>query len=82
MARNVLLRQAFLLQKSLTRNFGISSVCYQKAAGNLDPIQKLFVEKLKEYSQKSKLVLDAIVVNGLGVHIIMSMSPSLFIIYF
>ncbi|XP_076331018.1 ATP synthase-coupling factor 6, mitochondrial-like [Tachypleus tridentatus] len=35
----------------LKRNFGVSVVVVQKIQ---DPIQKLFVEKLKEYTQKSK----------------------------
>lgn len=57
MARNMLLRQTFLLvQRNFNRNFGVSAVCTAKASGNLDPIQKLFVEKLKEYGTKSKLV--------------------------
>ena len=38
--------------KILRRNIGISAVCYQKTA--TDPIQKLFVDKIHEYSQKSK----------------------------
>ena len=55
MARNLLLRQAvFAVQSHIRRNFGISSVCFQKAAANLDPIQKIFVDKLREYNQKSK----------------------------
>lgn len=34
------------------RNIGVSSVILQKVAA--DPIQKLFVDKVKEYAQKSK----------------------------
>ncbi|CAN7942562.1 ATP synthase-coupling factor 6, mitochondrial [Ixodes scapularis] len=33
------------------RNYGISAVLMQKS---LDPVQKLFVDKLREYAQKSK----------------------------
>lgn len=39
------------VRTSLHRNMGISAVCYQKIA---DPIQKLFVDKVKEYTLKSK----------------------------
>ncbi|XP_013794873.1 ATP synthase-coupling factor 6, mitochondrial-like isoform X2 [Limulus polyphemus] len=35
----------------LKRNFGVSAVAVQKIQ---DPIQKLFIEKLREYTQKSK----------------------------
>ena len=40
----------------VSRNIGISAVCCQKAtaAVNLDPIQKLFIDKIHEYAQKSK----------------------------
>uniref|UniRef100_A0A6B0UP22 Putative mitochondrial atp synthase coupling factor 6 n=1 Tax=Ixodes ricinus TaxID=34613 RepID=A0A6B0UP22_IXORI len=34
------------------RNYGISAVLMQKS---LDPVQKLFVDKLREYAQKSNL---------------------------
>ncbi|XP_018014572.1 ATP synthase-coupling factor 6, mitochondrial [Hyalella azteca] len=33
------------------RNYGVSAVCLQKA---VDPIQQLFVDKVREYGQKSK----------------------------
>ncbi|KAH9368152.1 hypothetical protein HPB48_018815 [Haemaphysalis longicornis] len=33
------------------RNYGVSAVLMQKS---LDPIQQLFVDKIREYSQKSK----------------------------
>lgn len=32
------------------RNFGITAPCLQKAS---DPIQQLFVDKIREYKQKS-----------------------------
>jgi len=40
--------------KCLTRNFGVTSVCCQKTAVASDPIQKLFVDKIHDYAQKSK----------------------------
>ena len=44
------------LMTSLKRNIGVSAACYQKttATGSLDPIQKLFIDKVHEYVQKSK----------------------------
>ena len=38
--------------RSLRRNMGVSAVCCQKVAS--DPIQKLFVDKIHEYANKSK----------------------------
>jgi F-type H+-transporting ATPase subunit 6 len=38
--------------KALARNFGASAVCCQKVA--TDPIQKLFIDKIHDYSAKSK----------------------------
>jgi len=38
--------------KLLARNFGITAACSQTAA--VDPIQKLFVDKIRDYAQKSK----------------------------
>jgi len=38
--------------RTLRRNIGVTA-CYQKATAS-DPIQKLFVDKVHEYSQKSK----------------------------
>jgi len=40
--------------KCLTRNIGVSAVCCQKTAVATDPIQKLFVDKIHDYAQKSK----------------------------
>nr|ABI52809.1 mitochondrial F1F0 ATP-synthase subunit Cf6 [Argas monolakensis] len=40
------------------RNYGITPVLTQKA---LDPVQKLFVDKLREYTQKSKMSGDLFV---------------------
>ena len=37
----------------IRRNFGISSVVAAKATETGDPIQKLFLDKLKEYNTKS-----------------------------
>uniref|UniRef100_A0A023G6M1 ATP synthase-coupling factor 6, mitochondrial n=1 Tax=Amblyomma triste TaxID=251400 RepID=A0A023G6M1_AMBTT len=43
-----LVKQCFTQCK---RNYGVSAVLMQKS---LDPIQQLFVEKIREYAQKSK----------------------------
>lgn len=40
--------------KVFRRNIGLSAVCLQKAQASLDPIQRLFVDKIHEYAQKSK----------------------------
>jgi len=40
--------------KCLVRNIGVSAACCQKAAVASDPIQKLFVDKIHDYAQKSK----------------------------
>jgi F-type H+-transporting ATPase subunit 6 len=42
------------ISKSLTRHIGATSVCSQKAAVATDPIQKLFIDKIHDYAQKSK----------------------------
>ncbi|XP_050710834.1 ATP synthase-coupling factor 6, mitochondrial-like isoform X2 [Eriocheir sinensis] len=39
------------LQTALRRNYGVSAVMMKKVA---DPIQQLFVDKIQEYSKKSK----------------------------
>lgn len=41
-----------------SRNVGITAVCCQSTAAgtSADPIQKLFVDKIHEYVNKSKLV--------------------------
>lgn len=44
-------RQAVRQGSVLHRQFGISAVAANKAA---DPIQKLFLDKLNEYKNKSK----------------------------
>jgi F-type H+-transporting ATPase subunit 6 len=49
------LRCGRIAHKVLTRNIGVSSVCYQKAQASSDPIQKLFIDKIHEYAQKSKV---------------------------
>jgi len=40
--------------KTFSRNIGMTTVCLQKASVATDPIQKLFVDKVHEYAQKSK----------------------------
>ncbi len=40
---------------SLRRNIGLSAVVFNKAK-DLDPVQKLFLDKIREYSTKSKCV--------------------------
>ncbi|ELT97932.1 hypothetical protein CAPTEDRAFT_155251 [Capitella teleta] len=40
-----------LIRQQVSRNFGASAVVAQKAS---DPIQQLFVDKIREYSKKSK----------------------------
>ncbi|NWH66956.1 ATP5J factor, partial [Geococcyx californianus] len=37
----------------LRRNIGLSAIAFNKAR-DLDPIQKLFVDKIREYNTKSK----------------------------
>lgn len=48
-----LLRSAVVL--TLRRNVGISAVVFNKAK-ELDPVQKLFLDKIRDYNNKSKLV--------------------------
>lgn len=38
---------------TLRRNIGISAVVFNKAK-DLDPVQKLFLDKIREYNVKSK----------------------------
>ena len=42
------------LSISLSRNIAVSALCCQQAAAATDPIQKMFIDKLHEYAQKSK----------------------------
>jgi len=42
------------LSLSLSRNIGLSAPCCQKAAAATDPIQKMFIDKIHEYAEKSK----------------------------
>uniref|UniRef100_A0A4D5R917 ATP synthase-coupling factor 6, mitochondrial n=1 Tax=Scolopendra viridis TaxID=118503 RepID=A0A4D5R917_SCOVI len=44
----------FTILPLLKRNYGITAVMLQKTP--TDPIQKLFVDKIREYTQKSKAV--------------------------
>ncbi|KFP31831.1 hypothetical protein N325_05100 [Colius striatus] len=46
-----ILRSAISIQ--LRRNIGFSAVVFNKAK-ELDPVQKLFVDKIREYTTKSK----------------------------
>lgn len=43
---------------TLRRNIGLSAVLFNKAK-DLDPVQKLFLDKIREYNSKSKCVDDA-----------------------
>ena len=49
------------LTASCRRNLGMASVLMAKADKNVDPIQKLFVEKLQEYKKKSAAAGDELV---------------------
>lgn len=42
---------------NLRRNIGLSAVLFNKAK-ELDPIQKLFLDKIRDYNTKSKSVYD------------------------
>lgn len=42
---------------TLRRNIGLSAVVLNRAK-ELDPVQKLFLDKIRDYNTKSKLVLD------------------------
>jgi len=44
------------LTLSLSRNIALSVPCCQKAAAATDPIQKMFIDKIHEYAEKSKYV--------------------------
>ncbi|KAB7503258.1 ATP synthase-coupling factor 6, mitochondrial [Armadillidium nasatum] len=46
-----IVREAKAIQLAFRRNYGVSAVLYQKAS---DPIQQLFVDKIREYAQKKK----------------------------
>ncbi|KAK3885332.1 hypothetical protein Pcinc_010454 [Petrolisthes cinctipes] len=46
-----ILPEARTLQAALRRNYGASAILMKKA---VDPIQQLFVDKIQEYSKKSK----------------------------
>lgn len=43
------------LSLTLRRNIGISAVVFNKAK-ELDPVQKLFLDKIRDYNSKSKSV--------------------------
>ena len=60
MAMNVakLFGQRTGLVNAVKRNFGVSYVLAQASAKNADPIQQLFVTKLREYDSKKKFVSD------------------------
>ncbi|CAH1796469.1 unnamed protein product [Owenia fusiformis] len=42
------------VRTQFSRNLGVSAVVTQKAQANLDPIQQLFLEKVRDYSKQSK----------------------------
>merc|ERR1711973_320062 len=46
-----------LIQTSFRRNFGAASIASQKAS---DPIQQLFLEKVREYKKKSESSSDGL----------------------
>ncbi|XP_055785339.1 ATP synthase-coupling factor 6, mitochondrial-like [Salvelinus fontinalis] len=48
---------------TLRRNIGLSAVLFNRAT-DLDPIQKLFLDKIRDYSTKSKAVAGGIVDAG------------------
>jgi len=43
-----------VMKKSITRNFGVTAVALKE----LDPVQALFIEKIKEYTQASAAAGD------------------------
>ena len=51
---SALLRSAVSL--TLRRNVGLSAVLFNRASG-MDPVQKLFLDKIRDYNTKSKSVL-------------------------
>lgn len=50
----LLYRAGGVFVTTFRRNIGMSSVLLAKLDKNADPIQRLFLEKLQEYKQKSK----------------------------
>ncbi|ROL45373.1 ATP synthase-coupling factor 6, mitochondrial [Anabarilius grahami] len=48
---------------TLRRNIGLSAVLFNKAK-DLDPVQKLFLDKIREYNSKSKAVAGGVVDAG------------------
>merc|ERR1711893_68032 len=50
MLTRVPLRAGQVVQRQLVRNYGVSA----PMAAQMDPIQQLFVDKVREYAQKSK----------------------------
>ncbi|KAL0204431.1 hypothetical protein M9458_002449, partial [Cirrhinus mrigala] len=63
MALHRLFRLSSLLRSAvsvtLRRNIGLSAVVFNKAK-DLDPVQKLFLDKIREYNTKSKCVTDRV----------------------
>jgi hypothetical protein len=53
MFRVALKQQVALGPKILSRNFGVCAPVCQAATAS-DPIQKMFVEKIRDYASKSK----------------------------
>ncbi|XP_016355520.1 ATP synthase-coupling factor 6, mitochondrial-like [Sinocyclocheilus anshuiensis] len=48
---------------TLRRNIGLSAVVFNKAK-DLDPVQKLFLDKIREYNTKSKAAAGGVVEAG------------------
>ncbi|CAL8284147.1 ATP synthase peripheral stalk subunit F6, mitochondrial [Gadus morhua] len=58
-----LLRSA--VSVTLRRNVGLSAVVFNRAAASdLDPVQKLFVDKIRDYRTKSKSAAGGVVDGG------------------
>ncbi|CAL8289009.1 unnamed protein product [Lota lota] len=57
-----LLRSA--VSVTLRRNIGMSAVLFNRAGSDLDPVQKLFVDKIRDYRTKSKAAAGGVVDGG------------------
>lgn len=54
MLTRVLLTARQSVLQHFRRNIGMTAVVYQAAAPKVDPIQQLFLDKVREYSKKQK----------------------------
>jgi len=54
MLTNILSTSRQLVYTQFRRNLGVSAVLAQKTAAVSDPIQQLFLDKIREYAKKSK----------------------------